>query len=58
MIADYFTKPLQGNLFTTLRDTIMDSFLTQPRSVLKIRCVWEMNAKKLNPVLVAREVVK
>ena len=23
MIADYFTKPLQGNLFTTLRDTIM-----------------------------------
>ena len=23
MIADYFTKPLQGKLFTTLRDTIM-----------------------------------
>ena len=23
MIADYFTKPLQGNLLTTLRDTIM-----------------------------------
>ena len=23
MIADYFTKPLQGNLFTTMRDIIM-----------------------------------
>ena len=23
MIADYFTKPLQGNLFTTMRDVIM-----------------------------------
>ena len=23
MIADYFTKPLHGNLFTTMRDTIM-----------------------------------
>ena len=27
MIADYFTKPLQGNLFTTLRDTIMGIIL-------------------------------
>ena len=33
MIADYFTKPLQGNLFTTLRDTIMGiiPYLTKER---------------------------
>ena len=30
----------------------------KPILVLKIRCVWEMNTKKLNPVLVAREVVR
>ena len=41
MIADYFTKPLQGSLFKRLRDTILNisdstvSKTVSPRSVLK-----------------------
>ena len=38
MIADYFTKPLQGKLFTTLRDTIMGliPYLTKEREKNKM----------------------
>ena len=46
MVADYFTKPLQGSLFRKMRDTIMNVSasggpasmqLPRPRSVLDVK---------------------
>ena len=50
----FFSKYLHDKTFKQL----VDNTNKAKTFVLKIRCVREMNMKKLNPVLVAREVVR
>jgi hypothetical protein len=50
MLADYFTKALQGNLFSTFRDIIMgythiDTLLLDPSFPLK-ECVENMTKNR------------
>ena len=49
MIADYFTKPLQGNLFTTLRDTIMGIILYLTKECVEDKMCSGNERKEIKP---------
>jgi hypothetical protein len=48
MLADFFTKPLQGALFTKFRDVLLgykriDALTANPTPTLEERGAWEYN---------------
>ena len=58
MIADYFTKPLQGNLFTTMRDVIMGIIPYPTKERVEDKICSGNECRKINLVLVIREIAR